>query len=149
MPSTARQINSIPRDQNEPNSMRSEPVRRAAVERAVKAAASALLTRQISVRDALAVVTTAMGAPGEEATPRELAAAARKRHRASVVAEIVRGEQEGKSSIVSSLARRDALDVHDMVERATLENKYRRWRRAEEKRACARLPRALRRRKES
>jgi hypothetical protein len=113
------------------------------VEHAVKAVAQALLDRQISIGQALAVVTTAMGASkDEEATPREQAAAGREDHRASVVAEMARFEKEGKGRAAPMiLARSNALDARDVVECETLANKYRRWRRAE-KRAHARLPSA-------
>ena len=121
----------------------SEPdsVRRSAVERAVQAAALALLEREISISQALAVVATAMRGPDDEtATPRELTAAVRQGHRANVVAELARLEQEGKGREAPMiLARSNAGDAHDPVEVETLANKYRRWRRAE-KRAHARLP---------
>lgn len=120
------------------------------IERAVKAAAQSLLARKITMSEALAVVATAMSNPEDEtATPRELAAAAHQGHRASVVAEIARLEQEGKGRAAPMiLARSNAVDARDPVEVETLANKYRRWRRAE-KRANARLRKARRVKKES
>src|SRR5437879_796170 len=91
---------------------RSDP-RQAAVERAVKAAALALLARQIGVSEALAAVTTAMGGTNDETvTPREIATAGRQAHRAQVVAEIVRFEKEGRgrAAAVLFLARLHAAD---------------------------------------
>jgi hypothetical protein len=127
--------------------------RQAAVERAVKAAALALLSREIGISEALAAVAAAMGGTkgekGEAATPREFAAAMRRDHRASIVAEIVRLENEGRGRAAAMiLARANAADPRDPVEIETLANRYRRWRRAE-KRATARLPAAQRCRKES
>jgi hypothetical protein len=110
--------------------------RQAAVERAVKAATEALLSREIGIREALAMG----GTSDETATPRELAAAGRQAYRAEVVAEI-RLEMDGRGRDAALIvARRHAADVRDPIEVETLANKFRRWRRAEEKRACARLP---------
>jgi hypothetical protein len=115
--------------------------RQAAVERAVKAATEALLSREIGIREALATVGIAMGGTSDgTATPRELAAAGRQAYRAEVVAEI-RLEMDGRGRDAALIvARRHAADVRDPIEVETLANKFRRWRRAEEKRACARLP---------
>ena len=115
--------------------------RQAAVERAVKAAAMALLARDIGISEALAAVATAIGGTEDEtATPRELAAAGRQAHRAQVLAQIGRLEKEGRGRAAASIvARLHAADVRDPVEVETLRNKFCRWRRAE-KRASARLP---------
>lgn len=115
--------------------------RQAAIELAVKAAALALLSREIGISEALAVVAAAMGGTKDEAaTPRELAAAGRQAYRERVVAEIVRIEKEGRRRAAASIvARLHAADVCDPIEVETLTNKFRRWRRSE-KRACARLP---------
>jgi hypothetical protein len=112
------------------------------VEHAVKAAALAKLARENGTHEVLAAVLTAIGRVKDEtATPRELAAAGREAHRAGILAEIARLEKEGHGrAAVSIVARQNAVDVHDLTERETLENKYRRWRRAE-KRASARLAR--------
>jgi hypothetical protein len=115
--------------------------RRAAIEHAVRAAASALLVREISISAALASVASVMGgADGTTATPRELAAAGRQAHRDQVVAQIVEFERAARGrAAVSIVARQHAVDVRDPIEVESLTNKFRRWRRAE-KRACARLP---------
>lgn len=114
--------------------------RQAAVERAVKAAATALLARDIGISEALAAVATAMGDTKDEtATPREIAATGRQAHRAQVVAQIMRLENEGRGRAAASIvARMYAADVRDPIEVETLTNKFRRWRRTE-RRACARL----------
>ena len=124
----------------------SDPVTRAtndrlqaAVERAVRASASALLARQISVSEALASVAAVMGGDGTTATPRELVAVGRQEHRSQVIAQMMRLENEGRRRDAALIvARRYAADVRDPIEVETLKNKFRRWRRAE-KRACARL----------
>jgi hypothetical protein len=125
----------------------SEPVTRndphlAAVEHAVKVKALAQLAREIGIGEALAVIAKAMdGTKDETATPRELAAAGRQAHRAQVVADMAGLEKDGRGRDAALiLARRHAADVRDPVEVETLTNKFRRWRRAEEKRASARLP---------
>ena len=107
----------------------------------MKAAALALLSREIGIREALATVGIAMGGTSDEtATPRELAAAGRQAYRAEVVAEIAGLEIAGRRRDAALfVARRHAADVHDPIEIETLTNKFRRWRRAE-RRACARLP---------
>src|SRR5258706_654595 len=116
---------------------------RYSVERAVKSAALALLSREIGIGEALAAVAAAMGGGTKDetttATPRELAAASRQAHRAQVVAQIVRLEKERGRAAASIVARTHAADVHDPIEVETLTNKFRRWRRAE-RRASARLP---------
>jgi hypothetical protein len=126
----------------------SEPVTRyrndprlAAVEHAVKVKALAQLAREIGIGEALAVIAKAMdGTKDDAVTPRELASAGRKAHRAQVVADIARLEKEGRGRAAASIvARMHAADVGDPVEVETLTNKFRRWRRAE-KRASARLP---------
>jgi hypothetical protein len=114
----------------------------AAAERALKAISLRVLEREISVAEALAVVSIAKaaGPKDETASPRERAAVARQGHRASIVAEMVRREQEGKGRTAArDLARLNALDRHDPVEVDSLKSKYRRWRR-EEKRSHVRLP---------
>jgi hypothetical protein len=120
---------------------RNDP-RQTSVQRAVKVAALARLAREIGIAEALAVVATAMRTTKDEAaTPRELAAAGRHAYRAGVVEEIGQLENEGRGRAAASIvARRHAADVHDPIEVETLTNKFRRWRRAEEKRAVARLP---------
>jgi hypothetical protein len=118
--------------------------RRASVEHAVKVKALAQLAREIGIGEALAVITKAMdGTKYEANTPRELAAAGRQAHRAQVVADMAGLEKDGRGRDAALiLARRHAADVRDPVEVETLTNKFRRWRRAEEKRASARLPAA-------
>jgi hypothetical protein len=113
-----------------------------AVEYAVKVKALAELAREIGIGEALAVIGAAKAASDDErATPRELAAAGRHAYRAQVVADIARFEKEGRArDAVLFVARTNAADKHDPIEVETLKNKFRRWRRAELKRACARLP---------
>lgn len=120
--------------------------RRAAIERAVRAVASALLAREITIAEAVSAVALAVGVPKDEtSTPRERAAAGRRRHRANILAQMKRLEREGKGRQAAAfLARSNAADPLDPIEVETLENKYRRWRREEEKRAYARLPEATR-----
>ena len=126
----------------------SDPVTRAtndylqaAVERAVRASASALLAREISVGEALASVAAVMGGEGTmSATPRELAAAGRLAYREMVVAEIVRLENQGRGRDAVSIVVDDHVkDRRDPVEVESLERKFRRWRCAE-KRTPVRLP---------
>jgi hypothetical protein len=115
--------------------------RRTAVERAVRLAAAALVSREIDISAALAVFAAAMrsGAEAVTATPREIAAAERLAHRARVVDEMVLLESQGRgTSAADIVARRYAADVNDPIEMETLKNKFRRWWCAEEKRANAR-----------
>jgi len=116
--------------------------RRTAVERAVRTAAAALVSREIDISAALAVFAAAMRGNGAEAvtaTPREIAAAERLAHRARVVDEMVLLESQGRGrSAADIVARRYAADVKDPIEMETLKNKFRRWWCAEEKRANAR-----------
>jgi hypothetical protein len=113
-----------------------------AVEYAVKVKALAELAREIGISEALAVIAAAKGRTEDETvTPRELAEAGRQAYRAQVVADIARFEKEGRArDAVLIVARNNAADKHDPIEVETLTNKFRRWRRAELKRACARLP---------
>jgi hypothetical protein len=118
--------------------------RHTAVERAVRVAAAALVSREIDISAALAVFAAAMrsnGAEAETATPREIAAAERLAHRARVVDKMVLLESQGRGRDAADIvAHRYAADVNDPIEMETLKNKFRRWWRAEEKRAYARLP---------
>jgi hypothetical protein len=114
--------------------------RQAAVEYALKAASLAQLIREISIHEALAAVGTASGrAEDEMATPRELADAARQAYRREVLGQIEQLEAEGKGRSAAAIVARQHADPRDLIERETLANKFRRWRRAE-KRAYARLP---------
>jgi hypothetical protein len=115
--------------------------RQAAVEHAVKVKALAQLAREIGIGEALAVIAAAKaGSKDETATPRELAAAGRQAHRAQILAEMERYEKEGRGRAAALfLARKHAADMYDPIEVATLKDKFRRWRRAAQKRAYARL----------
>jgi hypothetical protein len=110
--------------------------RHAAVKHAVKVKALAQLTLEIGVSEALKVIAAAM-----DRTPRELAAAVRRAHREGIVAEIVELENQGRRrDAVSVVMTRHVQDVNDPIEVDILKDKFRRWRRAEEKRVNARLP---------
>lgn len=110
--------------------------RRADVKHAVKIRALAELTRQIGLNEALKVIGAAM-----DRTPREIAASARQAYREMIIAEIVELENQGRHrDAVSVVMTRHVQDVNDPIEVDILKDKFRRWRRAEEKRVNARLP---------
>jgi hypothetical protein len=114
--------------------------RQAAVERALRAAAQRLLAREIGIGEALAAVGVVLAGPEEKtATPREIAAAGKADYRAQIVGEILRLERDGRGRDAADIVARDqAMDRRDPIEVETLKNKFRRWRRAAEKRAGAR-----------
>jgi hypothetical protein len=110
-------------------------LRQAAVKHSVKVRALAQLTLEIGVSEALKVIGAAM-----DRTPREIAASARRAYREMIIAEIVRFENQGRRRDAVSLVVDDRVaDRNDPVEVEILKDKFRRWRRAEEKRANARL----------
>jgi DNA-binding NarL/FixJ family response regulator len=112
----------------------------AAIRRAVRSAALALIARtQTPAQVIVALAAAVDGQVPTDVTPREAAAAARQAHLAHILAEIVRLEKDGHGRAAASiLAKTHAADPRDPVEVETLANKYRRWVRSE-KRASARL----------
>src|SRR5450759_2305410 len=109
--------------------------RLAAIEYAVKVKALAQLTLEIGVSEALKVIGAAM-----DRTPHEIAASARHAYREMIIAEIVRFENQGRRRDAVSLVVDDHVaDRNDPIEVEILKDKFRRWRRAEEKRVNARL----------
>jgi hypothetical protein len=109
---------------------RSDP-RQAAVERAVKTAAMALLARDQTVAEVVAALTDAVaGEMPADVTPRETVAAVRQSRREKMVAELIRLEQEGRGRPAAMLvARKFASDPLDPIEVESLARKLRRWRR--------------------
>ena len=109
--------------------MPSDP-RLAVVERAVKAAAMALLARDQTVAEAIAALSDAVDsiAPAD-VTPREGLAALRLSRQEQMLEELARYEQQGRARVAVMLVARDfAADKHDTVEVASLARKLRRWR---------------------
>jgi hypothetical protein len=104
--------------------------RQASVERAVKAAALALLARDQTVAEVVAALTNAVvGDVPADITPRESVAAVRQSRREKMVAELIRLEQEGRGRPAAMLvARKFASDPRDPVEVESLARKLRRWR---------------------
>jgi hypothetical protein len=100
------------------------------VERAVRSAALALLSRARSVAEVIATLASAVDAAASGAvTPRERAATARKARRDEMVAETVRLEGAGRGrTAVMSVARKFARDPLDPVEVESLARSLRRWR---------------------
>jgi hypothetical protein len=114
----------------------SEPVtrsdtRQAAVERAVKAAALALLSRDQTVAEVVAALTAAVaGDVPADITPRESVAAVRQSRQEQMVVELVRLERQDRGRAAAMLvARKFAADARDPIEVASLARKLRRWRR--------------------
>jgi ribosome biogenesis protein Tsr3 len=109
---------------------RSDP-RHAAVERAVKTAAMALLARDRTVAEVVAALTDAVAAISPaDVSPREGVAAVRQSRRNAMLAELECLIQRGRGRAAPMLvARKFAADPHDMVEVASLARKLRRWRR--------------------
>jgi hypothetical protein len=110
---------------------RGDPRQAAAIERAVRAAALALLARDRTVAEVVAALTDAVaGEVPADITPRESVAAVRQSRREKMVAELIRLEQEGRGRPAAMVvARRFAADARDPVEVASLARKLRRWRR--------------------
>ena len=104
--------------------------RQAAVERAVKAAAMALLARDQTIAEVVSMLTDAVAsiAPAD-ITPREGLASVRQSRREQMLDELTRYEQQkrGRASVMM-VARDFAADKHDNVEVASLARKLRRWR---------------------
>jgi hypothetical protein len=104
--------------------------RAAAVERAVRAAANAILERDFTraeIAAALARVSEAL--VGDEQTPRERVAATRQADRDKMVAAMRRLGQAGRGrSAADAVARDFARDRRDPVEIESLKRKLRRWR---------------------
>jgi L-serine deaminase len=105
--------------------------RRASVERAVKAAALALLARDQTVAEVVAALTNAVaGVVPADLTPRESVAAVRQSRREKMVSELIRLEREGRERPAAMLvARKFAGDPLDPIEVESLARKLRRWRR--------------------
>jgi hypothetical protein len=105
--------------------------RQAAVERAVKAAALALLSRDRTVAEVVAALADAVSADvPADTTPRESVAAVRQSRRERMVTELIRLEQKGRGRPAAMLvARKFASDPHDPIEVESLARKLRRWRR--------------------
>jgi hypothetical protein len=105
--------------------------RRASVERAVKAAALALLARDQTVAEVVAALTNAVaGVVPADLTPRESVAAVRQSRREKMVSELIRLEREGRGRPAAMLvARKFAGDPLDPIEVESLARKLRRWRR--------------------
>jgi hypothetical protein len=103
--------------------------RHAVVERAVKAAALALLSRDRTVAEVVAALAEAVAdAPGD-VTPRESAAVARQSRRAKMITELIRLEQQGHGRSAAMLvARKFAGDPRDPIEVESLARQLRRWR---------------------
>jgi hypothetical protein len=108
---------------------RSDP-RQPAIERAVKAAALALLARDLTIAEVVAALSDAVaGEMDSGVTPRESVAAVRQSKRERMVAELVRLEQDGRARASAMVvARKFASDPRDPVEVESLARKLRRWR---------------------
>jgi DNA-binding NarL/FixJ family response regulator len=105
------------------------------VERAVKAAALALLSRDQTVAEVVAALAVVVdGELPADISPRERVAAVRQSRREQMLAELARHEGRGrKRDAVMKVARDFASDKLDGVEVASLVRKLHRWRRAEKK----------------
>jgi hypothetical protein len=105
--------------------------RRASVERAVKAAAMALLARDQTVAEVVAALTNAVaGVVPADLTPRASVAAVRQSRREKMVSELIRLKREGRGRPAAMLvARKFAGDQLDPIEVESLARKLRRWRR--------------------
>jgi len=108
----------------------SDDPRQAAVERAVKSAALALLARDQTIAEVVAALTDAVAAISPaDATPREGVAAVRQSRTRAMLAELDCLIQRGRGRAAPMLvARKFAADPHDTVEVASLARKLRRWR---------------------
>jgi hypothetical protein len=104
--------------------------RQATVERAVKAAALALLARDQTPAEVVASLTDAVAAISPaDTTPREGVAAVRQSRRGAMLAELERLERQGRGRAAAMVvAGKFAADPHDDVEVASLARKLRRWR---------------------
>src|SRR3954447_26146395 len=104
--------------------------RQAAVERAVKAAAMALLARDQTVAECVAGLTEAVTALAPASvTPREGVAAVLQSRSNAMLAELELLIQRGRGRAAPMLlARKFAADPHDTIEVASLARKLRRWR---------------------
>jgi hypothetical protein len=109
----------------------SEAARHAAIERAVKAAALALLSHDQTIAEVVATLANAVaGGEPADVTPREGVAAARQSRRDKMITDLIRLEQEGRGRPAATIvARRFASDPHDPTEVESLATKLRRWRR--------------------
>src|SRR5437016_3569386 len=116
--------------------MRSDP-RQAVVERAVRAAALALMARDQTIAEVVAALTDAVASVSPaDITPREGIAAVRRSRRERMLEELARHERQGRGRDAVKLVARDfAADKHDTVEVASIARKLRRWR--EEKRTLS------------
>src|SRR5258708_39993982 len=99
----------------------SDPRHAAAVERAVRVAALALLSRDQTVAEVVAALTEAVaGEMPADVTPRETVAAVRQSRREKMVAELIRLEHEGRGRPAAMLvARKFAAEARDPVEVAS------------------------------
>lgn len=109
----------------------SEAARHAAIERAVKAAALALLSHDQTIAEVVATLANAVaGEVPADVTAKESVAAVRQSRRDKMVAELIRLEQEGRGRPAATIvARRFATDPRDPTEVESLATKLRRWRR--------------------
>jgi hypothetical protein len=104
--------------------------RQAAVERAIRAAAMAILARDQTVAEIVAKLTDAVaGIAPADFSPREGIAAVRQSRRKAMLAELEALTQRGRGRAAPMLlARKFAADPHDSVEVTSLARKLRRWR---------------------
>lgn len=100
------------------------------IERAVRAAALALMARKQTVEEVFASLANAVATDTPaEITPRERVAAVRQSRREKMFAAVMRLEEQGRARAAPMLvARKFAADPHDPVEVASLARKLRRWR---------------------
>ena len=116
--------------------MPSDP-RLAAVERAVKAAAMALLARERTIAEVFAGLTDAVdGIVPIDVTPREAVAALRRSRKEQMLDALARYERQGRKRDAAKLVARDfAADKRDAIEVASLVRNLHRWRN-EKNRQC-------------
>jgi hypothetical protein len=88
-----------------------------------------LLNREVTVAEAIGMLTVEAGVPAEEITPRETSAAVRAAQRVAMMAEMERHEQAGQGrSAAGKVAKKFARDPRDPVEVSSLSRKMREWR---------------------
>ncbi|MGY8684563.1 hypothetical protein Q2941_43460 [Bradyrhizobium sp. UFLA05-153] len=101
---------------------------RAAIERAVRAAALKLYYGQATVAQVIATVASEINLPSDN-SPRENAKAAQKSRRDEVMAEYRRLEEKlGRRWAVAPTATKFITDPEDVVELENLKRDIRRWR---------------------
>jgi hypothetical protein len=111
--------------------------RQAAVERALKDAATALMARDRTVAEVFAALSDAVdGIVPIDVTPREAVAALRRSRKEQMLEALARYERQGRKRDAVSLVARDfAADKDDDVEVASLKRNLHRWRN-EKNRQC-------------